>query len=1087
MKSSIVSLFRIARFPDPSPLIPLFLFLLATVCGFSPLLFAQTVSLAGRVVDQSDAPVADVQLVATRKTTNTSTTVRTNADGSYVFAALMADDYDLTLETDGFQTITRPVRLPVAGRVREDFVLTIGSRSERVVVESTLELVERDTAAVSTVFDGAFVQNMPLNGRTFQTLLELTPGVSLTRSSAQNPGQFTINGQRTNANVFMVDGVSANFIASPIATYSQQAAGAVPAFNLQGGTNSLVSLEELQEFRVQTSTYSAEYGRSPGGQILMTTRSGTNELHGSVFHFLRNEKLDANDWYANEAGRSRPPLRHNNFGGALGGPVFLPKFYDGRNRTFFFISYEGLRLVQPQANVPNLLVPSVEARQQATGAVADVLRAFPLPNAPLLSNDVQDPRLARYIYTFSNPNRFDKGSIRMDHNFTDTLSIFGRYNESPSSQRNRVFANQFNANSIDNRSMTGGMLWSISPRVVSDLRLNYSDSIGRFNFEAAAIDGAILPPDSLVFPANLSRDRTSVSLQFGGQGGISLTQGRSIGNTQRQFNLVQTFSVVTGAHTVKFGFDWRRLMPINEFRELGVSYNFNTRGSTSIGILDLIETEKVNVTIQALAPVNDFLLQNFSAFADDTWRVHPKLTLTMGARWEVNPPPTGDQMPYTLQDVGNLLTTGLAPPNTRMYNTRYGNIAPRLGLAWSPLSGNDFVIRTGAGMFYDMGNGPALAGYTSFPFNSVNSMQNQDWPVDPARITSAPFNSAPPYNSEFRVMDPDIRLPSSWHWNFSLEKGLGRDQSVTIGYVGSRAMRLLRTDHLRNRTNAALPINPVINPDLFHPNASVYLSRNAGDSNYHSLQTNFQRRMSRGLQLMASYTWSKSIDNASDEVTGLLPSTGIPGLGIDLARERGVSDFDVPHSFAAAVSWDVPGPKTGFARAILGGWGIDSVGRARSGQPFSIITQQIDPLNFGSNRRVEYLGGNAWVDDANVPGGRRITDQVFAIPAEGVQGTLGRNSLRSFGARQIDLSIRRHFTLTDTKRLEFRGDLFNITNTPNFGVPSAILPQVPNPFFGVTREMFGRSLGGGGTSGGLNPLYQIGGPRSVQFSLRLVF
>lgn len=1048
---------------------------------------AQSTTLAGRVTDPSGSAAPGAALTAKRVQTNTVTSTTAGADGNYVFAGLIPGDYELAVSLDGFKTIVRPVRVSVAGRTREDFTLELGDQAERIEVDSALELVERDSAAVSTVFDGAFVQNMPLNGRTFQTLLELTPGVALVPSSAANPGQFTINGQRTNANIFMVDGVSANFVASPIATYAQQSAGSVPAFNILGGTNSLVSLEELQEFRVQTSTYSAEYGRSPGGQIVMTTRSGGNQLHGSLYHYFRNEKLDANDWFANEIARPRSPLRHNNFGFAAGGPLVLPKLYNGSNRSFFFTTYEGLRLMQPQPTVPNLLVPSQQARQQARGAVADVLNAFPLPNAPLLAADPQDPRLGRYTYTFSNPNRFDKVAGRFDHHFPEKLHVFFRFNDSPSSQRSRVFANQFNTFRIDNRSFTSGKTWTVTPRLVSELRANYSRSRGRFNFEGAAIDGAVLPPESLIFPPNLTSDRTSVSLQLlNFPNTLSLTQGRSIGNSQRQFNLVETLSFVTGAHTIKFGIDWRRLMPITEFRELSVSYNFTTRPG-SIGIIDLLETGKVNVSAQALAPVTDFSLDNFSGFLEDTWRANSRLTLTLGLRWEVNPSPRGGRLPYTLRDINDLLTTDLAPPGTRMYKTRYGNLAPRFGIAWSPSAQRDFVVRTGAGLFYDLGNGPALAGYTSFPFNSQAALPGEDWPVNPARIVPAPFVTDPPYNSTFRVMDPEIRLPSSWHWNFSVEKALGRDQSVTLGYAGSRSMRMLRNDLLRNRASIASPINPVLNPAVFHPNATVFLARNAADGNYHSLQTNFQRRMSRGLQAMASYTWSKSIDNASDEVTGLLPAAGIRGLPFDLKLERGVSDFDVPHSLAAAVSWEIPSPAAGLARKVFGGWAIDSVGRIRSGMPFSVITQVVDPLNFAGNRRVDYMGGDVWSNDATVPGGRRLNRSALAIPAASTQGTLGRNAIRGFTVRQIDASLRRTFPVGDLFRAEFRGDLFNLTNTPNFGRPNSALAPAADPLFGVSRTTFGRFLGGGGSSGGLNPLYQIGGPRSIQFSLRAIF
>jgi hypothetical protein len=767
----------------------------------------------------------------------------------------------------------------------------------------------------------------------------------------------------------------------------------------------------------------------------------------------------------------------------------LPRLYSGKDRTFFFVSYEGLRMRQPQAAIRSTLVPSELARQRASGAVKEVFDAFPLPNAPLLPADRPDPNLARYISGVSNPSEFDAFSARFDHRFGERIQTFARYNRAPSSSSSRVFANQDNLNAIGIVTVTGGVTWTIRPSLVSDLRVNWSDSVGEFNFVGREIDGARLPSDSLLFGPNLPRETSSVNLNLiAGASPVSLNQGRTLGNDQRQWNIVQTFSWFRGGHNLKFGFDYRLLQPEVKARSLGVTHSFTTR-TNSNGVTDLLETGRVNTSIQALAPVTGFRIQNFSGFLQDTWRVSRRVTLNYGLRWEINPPPSGDLLPYRLDQTTDLLRAQLAPPNTPLYRTQWLNAAPRAGVAIQLNDSGDFVLRAGGGVFYDVGNGPALQGYTSYPYNSNNSLQGVPWPVPVSSVVPAPFNQNPPYSSTFRVMEPGLGLPYTLQWNVSLEKALGPNQTVTASYVGASADRLLRTEILRNQTAFGQPVTPVINPALFASTSTVFLTRNEASSNYHSLQLQFQRRLTRGLQAMASYTWSKAIDNMSDEATGGLPVDGIGNFNLDLDREFAPASFDVRQVFTAAASWELPYVRGNrFLRALSRGWATDSIVRLRTGFPFHVITQALDPLNFGSNRRVDYLGGPNWLDDPTVPAARRLNPAAFRIPSDaGRIGTLGRNSLRGFGAAQFDWTARRDFFLTESVRLQFRAELFNAFNHPNFGIPNSALNPFPDAFFGQATQMLGRSLGGGGTSGGLSPLYQVGGPRSVQLSLRLSF
>ncbi|MGH9908378.1 MAG: TonB-dependent receptor, partial [Pyrinomonadaceae bacterium] len=331
--------------------------------------------------------------------------------------------------------------------------------------------------------DRQFVENIPLNGRSFQSLIALSPGVTIAKPSGTSPGQFSVNGQRTNTNYFIVDGVSANVSVNTGADRSQ-AGGAFPGLAITGGTNTLVSVDSLQEFKVLTSTYAPEFGRTPGGQISMFTRSGTNEFHGTVFEYFRNDALDATDWFANRLGQQKPPLRQNDFGFVVGGPILLPRFgeggrqpwFDGKNRTFFFFSYEGLRLLLPQTTITE--VPTLTARQNAPTALQPFLNAFPLPNGGNTSNG-----LARFSASFSDPTTLNATSVRVDHALNDRLTFFGRYNYAPSQSVSRGNTSVLGLSALAERTvniqtLTAGSTQVFSPTITNEFRANWSRSEG---------------------------------------------------------------------------------------------------------------------------------------------------------------------------------------------------------------------------------------------------------------------------------------------------------------------------------------------------------------------------------------------------------------------------------------------------------------------------------------------------------------------------------------------------------------------------------------------------------------------------------
>lgn len=430
----------------------------------------------------------------------------------------------------------------------------------------------------------------------------------------------------------------------------------------------------MQEFRVQTSSFAAEYGRTPGGQISISTRSGSNDFTGSLFHYFRNEKLDANDWFNNRNGLPRLPLRLNQFGGTFGGPIRIPGLYDGRNRSFFFATYEGLRLLVP-GTVFAARVPSLAARQSAPEPFRSVLNAFPRPNAPAEPGDPADA--ARYITGISDPSEIDTVNLRFDQKFGQSANLFFTFLNSPSGSRFRSFPSQENAFERNNRSLTGGLTWAIRPNLVLDVRLNFGRSRGNFDFRGVERDGAVLPPDSLVFPSFAPRATTAVSLQtIPGVSGVSaanLTQGRTLGQLQRQFNLVGSVTYIVGNHEIKVGADYRLLRPIQDTRSLSISYVFGTVASRATGV-------PTSISIQAFAPVTGFRIHNFSSFVQDTWRIRPRLTLTFGLRHDLNPPLAGERLPFSIDGLENPLTARLAPAGARQWRTRYTDFAP--GWAW---------------------------------------------------------------------------------------------------------------------------------------------------------------------------------------------------------------------------------------------------------------------------------------------------------------------------------------------------------------------------------------------------------------------
>jgi len=1068
------------------------LVLLAASCVL-PAAFAQSASatLSGTVTDQNGAVVPSAEITIINKATGLQRQATTNDQGDFTVPLLPPSNYTVRAQHSGFAPVEFPnVVLNVGDNKSLQISLKAGNISEMVKITADAPLVN-ESPAVGTVVDRQFVENIPLNGRSFQTLIALTPGVVLTKSTFSEQGQFSVNGQRANANYFTVDGVSANAGVSAGFSLVQSAGGALPAFGASGGTNSLVSVDAMQEFKIQTSTFAPEFGRTPGAQVQILTRSGTNDFHGSVFEYFRNEALDANNWFNNAKRLAKPATRQHDFGGVLGGPLYLPRFgeggpalYSGKNRTFFFFSYEGLRLRLPQTQVT--LVPSVVSRQAAVPQMRPFLNAYPIPNGQVFANG-----FAEFNASYSNPLTLDATSIRVDHTFNNRLTLFGRYNYSPSETTQRgstdtnASLNVLTKSRFKTRTLTIGSTQSFTPTVNNDVRVNYTRSEGGSVFLIDDLGGAVPPSDSDLFPPFATSEDSNMFFQI--IGGRNLVAGKNVDNLQRQINLVDNVSVITGAHQLKFGVDYRLLLPVNSPRAYDQFVTFSgltgPTGATGGNV------QSVNVTARDPVPLS---FTNFSAYGQDTWKASRRLTLTYGLRWDVNPAPKGRNGKdlFTLENVDDLAALRLAPRGTPLYETTYSNFAPRVGAAYQLFQkqGRETVLRGGFGVFYDLGSGSIGSAASQFPYARVASFSNVQFPLTAAQASPPPFSLTIPASGNISFFDRKLKLPRTYQWNAAIEQSFGSDQTFSATYVGAIGRKLLRT--------------PVRSTPTF---LFIFATDNSATSDYHAMQLQYQRRLSKGLQALASYTWAHSIDIASND-SSAASSPRDPNI------DRGSSDFDVRHAFNAAVTYDIPTPDVGaFGNSIIRNWSLDTIVTARSATPVNLTARSAFTGGFFTSVRPNLIPGiPLYLDDPTAPGGKRFNNVVptaaqvaaagcvplapvnnptnakgaFCTPQAGHQGTLGRNVLRGFPVYQVDLALRRQFNLTERIKLQLRGEVFNIFNHPNFGDPLSFLAS---PLFGQSTVMLGTSLGIGGAAGGFNPLYQIGGPRSIQLAIRLNF
>lgn len=1047
----------------------------STFCIF-PVAAAQNAQLSGLVRDQANAVVQHATVTLENLDTQEKTEVRSNGEGLYVVPSLRPGPYQVTVDASGFQQqVIRDVRFAVAGKTSLDVELRVGSDKQAVMVEASGAQTNTVDASVSTVIDRKFVENLPLNGRSFQSLLTVIPGViSVPSSGPGTSGQFAVNGMRTESNYFLIDGVSANTGVNSTYGPGQGAgySGSLPSSTALGTTQSLISIDALEEFRGTTSTYSAENGRVPGGQFSFRTRSGTSQLRGSLYDYFRNDVMDANSYFNKRANLGRTKMRQNDFGGTVGGPVLLPRITARRDRTFFFYSYEGLRLRSPQ-EATTTYVPTPALVAAAPAVLRPLFAAFPTPlAADAAAASAATGFLAAYRQSYSQPSTINAHSLRLDEAVMDRWRIFGRFGYTPSSTISRYSSDlaQVNKNAVNAKILTLGSTNLFRSRLAHEARFNISwnDQISRSSIDA--FGGAT--PLAISDLAGLTAQDWSLFAYRPGVSSAFFLNPQN--NRQKQHNVVDTVSYAVGRHALTFGVDWRMIRTDSTlpgfyespFYITGTAYTgtaYQQLVSNSPGLFTLYRSNG------NMAPV----YKNLSLFAQDEWKVSSRLSVSAGLRWDVNPAPrdaNGNQ-PYTIDQITDLATTKIAPRGSDLWKTTYDNFGPRLGLAYQAhtAAGHETTLRLGSGLFFDASSVQASQGYLyGIGVTGSLNLNYKPFPVSAATLASTPLPSATPTatsSSNIFGFDPNLKLPRSIQWNGAVEQNLGQNQTLILNYVGSIGDRLL----------LARQFFPNLSGNPLFPTASaayLYATVNGSSSTYNALQVQYRREPWHGLQTLASYTYAHALDDSTSNFTlsSLL---------------RASSDYDIRNNFQAAVTYQLPDHyDRAWQRAVLGGWALDSRVSVRSSLPVDVVASTQTSASGSSYSPHPNLvpGQPLYTSDSGAPGGRAINLAAFSVPARGAEGTAGRNVARGFASAQWDAAFRREFRITDRVNTTFRAEAFNALNHTNFGAINSNIQT------GTTAQPFGWATGTQASQlGGLNALYQTGGPRSLQMALKVSF
>jgi hypothetical protein len=1051
--------------------------LLCTIWA-TPAYAQDTGTIWGMVQDSAGAVTPGTQVTATNIKTGQTQVATSRSDGAYYLNSLPLGIYRLEAEHSGFKKYAREgVTVNVNENARIDITLDVGNISELVTVTQDAAIVETNSAMESTLVDSVRLRQLPLNGRNPLQLQFLTPGV--TAASAESGGEnvgVSINGSRGTMNNYMIDGGNA----------------------VDGFTNTaqvFPSPDALQEFSVIQFSLSAEYGRSGGGTINAVTKSGTNRFHGGLFEFVRNDKFNARSFFA----PSRQTLRQNQFGGVIGGPVFLPRFgiggrqpgYDGRDRTFFFVSYQGtIQRFAATTTIPSL--PSDLERQgnfsQAAQKPIDPRTGLRFPNDIIPASRI-DPASRNFIDTLlpKSPNGLrgplflnvpsqsdlEQFLVRIDHNITKSNRLSFRYFRNNNKPQSLASNNIPGFEAIPDNFVTNNYVvsdtHSFSPNLLNDFHFSFSrvaDFAGPLTSHSFDELGVRINPLEI----NGKRWMVLLTPDFRANGLRASDEERSI------FQYTDTVSYVRGRQVLKFGTDMRfGRTDLQNGSSGGGFFNFAAQFS-KVGFADFL----LGLPTQFLQDAGTHQLgriKEFDFFIQDDLKVSQRLTLNLGLRYEPRIPQYEENgnlatfrsgqksQRYTKAPVG-LVFVGDAGIPRGTFSNDLNNFAPRAGFAWDLFGNGRTSLRGGYGIFYDnIRWAKDERQSTAEPFTRSININAPGSFVDPYGVSGItnpfPFDQQDSNNPNFiftspvtqSFYDPNFRVGYVQEWMFNIEQQLASNSMLRVGYVGSKGTKLW----VSREYNAAVFIpgqSTVGNIDSRRPLApnfaSLDISESKGTSNYNALQISFEKRYSRGITFLTSYTFSKSLD---------LGSRGRGNLGVpnpnNLNLNRGRSDFDITHVYVGSFVWDLPFFKNhqGAWAKALGGWQLNGISNIRSGIPFSVAAGTATSLSGTGGERADLIG------DPSLSGGgskdamllKFFNTAAFTRPPDGSWGNSGRNILDGPGLVNFDFGLVKFFKFTESQNLELRLEAFNAFNHANFGNPNATL----------TSPNFGRILSAG--------------------------
>src|SRR5579871_5326979 len=1000
---------------------------------------AQSVAgvITGVVTDAQYQPIAGAALQLTDEETNRKHTLLSDSRGGFTIPNLAPGHYRIEAEREGYRKHVQRLTLAVDQELQIEIPLLPGQRTDSVQVTATAGLLRTETATLGNVITNSQIVDLPLDGRNFFELSLLLPGVvpAAPGSAGSTRGDFAvnINGAREDSNQFILDGV---FNGDP----KLNGIGVTPP------------VDAVREFEVATGTPDALFGRNSGGQMNVVLMGGTNQVHGTAYEFLRNRVTDARNFFA-PSGSSSPQYQRNQFGASAGAPIV-------HDRTFFFIDYEGRRVregITQVTNVPTALERTGDFSQSSLYAINPftqtpfpgnvipktflnpvglaVAALYPLPNRAV-------PNL-NYVSSPIERDREDHFDLRLDHHLdaADELSIRYSFGDrdlyEPFSASSGVAVPGF-GNDVPRRAQNAVVshTHTFTPNLLNEFRLGFdriSSGVFQQNINSNLNQQVGLPTIS-----SNSRDNGLSQVQINGFSTLGDEPNNPQHSASTIYQLLDTVTWSRGRHLVTAGFDLR-LLQQNAFRDEESRGFLEFLGLTGNALAEMLLGLPSLTGVARLDNAEHLRTHSEYGLVQDTWRARTNLTLTLGLRYEYNSPPVDafdranlyDPKTQSLVQVGtgNIPRGGSEPDRN--------NFAPRVGLAWRPGHG-ETVVRAGYGIYYDQGSLATGEGlYFSppyfnlqvfFPFGQIPLSLSNPFPADfPIPVPSSAL-----------AIQRNLRTAYTQQWSVSLQQEIGRDAVVELAYAGSKGTKLLGARDM----NQALPSPAANNPRPVQQFADIDVLESRGDSIYHSLQTRFQQNLHHGLTALASYTWSKSIDDGSSFFSSA-GDANFPQNSYDTRAERGLSNFDMRQRLSLSYSYNLP-----LGKGLLrGGWQTLGIWTFQTGRPFTVdLLPGLDNSNTGDS----ILGFGGANNRPNLVGSAKLSNptpsqwfntQAFALPAFGTFGNAGRNIVTGPGFQSINVSIIKNTRLSEHANFQFRAEAFNVANHTNF--------DLPNIFFGT--------------------------------------